>query len=278
MQPSTTEEIRFNGLRALRWTVPGLSLVVALDIGPRVLALTPDDGPNLFAELPHETIGDYHLYGGHRLWSAPEVPERTYRPDDDPVELALTADSISVGGVVDPDGIRKRITLRWTDGARVAVAHELRNEGSGTHELAPWAITQVPLGGVAHLPMAPMEPEALIPTRSIVLWPYTLLADPRLRIVDDGVTLDASVDGGGARLKIGVPNAVGQVDYTRDGWRFTKHVTPGGAPAGGLDLGATMQAFADGRCAEIETLGELRRLAPGDAVEHHELWEVARAE
>jgi hypothetical protein len=39
-----------------------------------------------------------------------------------------------------------------------------------------------------------------------------------------------------------------------------------------------MQAFADGRCAEIETLGELRRLAPGDAVEHHELWEVARAE
>jgi hypothetical protein len=124
--------------------------------------------------------------------------------------------------------------------------------------------------------MAPMEPDALIPTRSIVLWPYTRLTDPRLRIADDGVTLDASVDAGGARLKVGVPDAVGRVSYTRDGWRFTKHVSPGGAAAS-LDLGATMQAFADGRCAEIETLGELRRLAPGDAVEHHELWEVTRA-
>jgi hypothetical protein len=269
-----TEEIRFDGLRALHCAVPRISVVVALDVGPRILALTPDGGPNLFAEMPDETIGDYHLYGGHRLWTAPEIPARTYRPEDEPVDLALTDDSVTLTGPPDRDGIRKRISLTFlTDGARVAVAHELRNEGSGTLEMAPWAITQVPLGGTAVLPVAPMEPDALLPTRSIVLWPYTRLEDPRLRLENERVTLDASVDGGGARLKVGVPNAVGRLTYSRGPWRFTKHVTPDASLAR-VDLGATMQAFADGRCVELETLGPLRSLEPGDTVEHHELWEV----
>ena len=276
----TTEEVRFNGLRALRCTVSGLTVVVALDVGPRVLALARNGGPNLFAELPNEMIGDYHLYGGHRLWAAPEDPASTYRPDDDPVDLVITDGSVAVTGPADADGISRRITLTpGADGARVAVAHELRNQGSGTHEVAPWAITQVPLGGVARLPMAPMEPDALLPTRSIVLWPYTDLDDPRLRLANDAVSLDASIDAGGARLKVGVPNAVGRCSYTRNGWRFTKHAAPsdpGQGVRGSVDLGATLQAFADGRFAELETLGELRRLGPGDAVEHQELWELSR--
>lgn len=273
-----TEEVRHGGLRGLRCSVKGLSFVVALDVGPRVLALEPDDGPNLFALLPGETLGEFRFHGGHRLWSAPEVPERTYRPDEDPVDLQIDDATVGVAGRPDRDGIRKVIRLRvLPDGARVVVAHQLRNEGSGVHELAAWALTQAPLGGVATLPLAPPsdDPSRVTPERSIVLWPYTRLAHPALSLADDAVRI-ATSHVPGTRLKVGVPNRVGWLAYDRAGWRLTKRVAPHEATST-VDLGATLQVYADGRFIELESLGPLRRLAPGDVAEHEELWEVERA-
>ncbi len=57
------------------------------EAGPRVVRLIPKAlGENLLAEIPDAVLpsphGPYHLYGGHRLWHAPEQSARTYVPEE----------------------------------------------------------------------------------------------------------------------------------------------------------------------------------------------------
>ncbi len=59
-----------------------ISIWVTRSIGPRIIGVSVGDGENLFAELPDVTLdylggGQFHFYGGHRLWHAPENPEVT---------------------------------------------------------------------------------------------------------------------------------------------------------------------------------------------------------
>lgn len=66
-----------------------LRLIVTLDVGPRILSCQFRDKPNLFCEFPDElgqsSGDDYMLFGGHRLWHAPEDKPRSYCPDFDHV-------------------------------------------------------------------------------------------------------------------------------------------------------------------------------------------------
>jgi hypothetical protein len=57
--------------------------------------------------------------------------------------------------IAEPDGVGivKELALALAaNEARVTVTHTLRNTGEAAIELAAWALTMVPLGGVALLP------------------------------------------------------------------------------------------------------------------------------
>ena len=71
-------------------------LAVTTDFGPRIIGGFINDGPNIFKVLPNipmRGIGTgFTLYGGHRLWHAPQAVPRTYAPDNAPVEVLETDD------------------------------------------------------------------------------------------------------------------------------------------------------------------------------------------
>ena len=74
---------------------------VATAFGPRVLGLSCDGGPEIFASLPEVVIdrpdsGVYRFRGGHRLWASPELPPITYAPDDEPCSVTREDESISI--------------------------------------------------------------------------------------------------------------------------------------------------------------------------------------
>jgi hypothetical protein len=84
--------VDLHGVPCVRISNGVLTLLVSKSVGPRVLSLQMHDSENLFAELPGLSLecpgaGDFHFYGGHRLWYAPEEPARTYLPDNDPIEI-----------------------------------------------------------------------------------------------------------------------------------------------------------------------------------------------
>jgi hypothetical protein len=269
------ERVVFHGHDGVRLDGELSSIVVITSTGPRVFGLTGGDG--LFAVLPGSGLdvpgGErFAFVGGHRLWAAPEVPELTYHPDDRPCAVEIDG-GVRAEAPPDGAGLVKAVEVR-ADGDDWIVDHELRNVSDGALTIAPWAITQLVPGGVARLPLGDVG-EGLQADRALVLWPYTRLDDPRLAVEADGVRIHA-VPGGGP-LKVGAAPGDGSLSYERDGRRFVKRVEldPAGTYA---DRGAAAQVYVNDAFCELESLGPLREVEPGGAVEHRERWTLSASD
>ena len=256
-----------------------IELTVTTDVGPRIIRFG-FIGQNELVEFPAQlgrTGGDkFRLYGGHRLWHAPESKARTYYPDNGPVEAEATAQGVRLRQPTETTtGVQKEMEIRLSPGdASVRIAHRLYNRNLWVVELAAWALTAMAPGGTAVIPLPPRgrHPDDLQPSSRLAVWPYTDLSDPRwtwgrrhlLLRQDPRRPLPQ-------KLGAGVPD--GWVAHVRDGRLFVKSFTPvAGVPY--PDFGSSVEVFADGEMLEIETLGPLIHLAPGGMVEHIERWDL----
>jgi hypothetical protein len=253
-------------------------LDVLATAGPRIVRLGLTGSPrNLLAETPgagwETPNGRYELFGGHRLWFAPEDPDRVAVPDGSGLRVDIEPDGIRLTGATEqPTGLVRSMVLRLAaDDAGVEVCHELHNAGDRPIQLAPWPISQLPLGGTVLLPQAAAAAgHALHPNRTLVLWPYTSWEDPRLRPRDGMVLLDARP---GPSLKVGSFNDAGWVGYVRDGAVLVRRFDP---QPGRLhpDLGCNVEVYIGDRYLELELLGPLNELLPSATVTLVERWEI----
>ena len=245
--------------------------------GPRLVRLFVDGvAENLLAELPgwgwDTPYGRYLPYGGHRLWLAPESMARTYVPDDEGLMVEELADGVCLLGRVEgPTGIRKSIEVHMAVGRpALTVHHCLENAGASPVEVAPWAITQLPLGGVVLLPQ-PVDADGLLPNRHLVLWPYTRWGDDRLHLGDSAHWIAAQPRS--APLKIGDLNRHGWVAYLRQGVLFCKRFAPQPDQVH-PDMNCNVEVYGNDRFVEVETLAPLGQVESGQAVRHIEEWEL----
>jgi hypothetical protein len=172
-------------------------------------------------------------------------------------------------------GLQKELHLGWGPGAAtVEVTHVIWNRGDAAVRLAPWAITQLRPGGVAILPLRtggagdnPSQPD-----RSLALWPYTDVDDSRIVWGNDTIQLRSTEQA--SKVKVGFPNPPGWLAYWREGALFVKRAAfdPDATYA---DRNSSSQCYCDGRFLELETLGPLVDLRPGERTEHVETWEIA---
>jgi hypothetical protein len=219
--------------------------------------------------------GPYFIRGGHRVWHAPEAFPRSYLPDNEGLVLENLADGVRMTQPVEPgSGIRKSIEVRLApDQAGVTLTHALKNEGNWPVELAPWAITQIRLGGVAILPqqVGALDVAGLLPNRQLVLWPYTSWADPRLQPADDLILIKA--DPAMPPCKIGHLNRAGWSAYLIGATLFVKRFAPG-VDLPHPDFGCNAEVYCCDRFIEVESLGPLVTLEPGATTVHVETWEL----
>ncbi len=249
------------------------------DTGPRIIGLRLRDGENLFAELPGLIIdrpggAPFRFLGGHRLWMAPEVPEITYQPDDDPVTVTQHEGHLRARGESDPNGIAREIEVSCghADGS-VVIDHRIINVGDRPIETAAWAITQFPADGAAILPLGAesVDDGGYQANRSVVLWPYTNPGADEFRWSRDAVVVEGS---SGAKQKVGVENRNGWAAYHRGSVLFAKWAALHDSGLHYSDRGASAQVYRDHRFIELETLSPMRRLERGDALHHRETWRV----
>lgn len=257
-------------------TTESLAVVAAADFGPRIVSLVPTGGPNLFADLGDLGIGipgggRYVFRGGHRLWTAPEVPETTYEPDHIPVSWRVDDRHLTIHS---PNtGIGKTIEI-LAGGDGVVVTHTVTNHTDDAVELAPWAITQLRPGGTALLPLhdAPLDRYELQANSTVVGWPYTDWGALEYDLSAHVVHLAADRQ---MPTKIGTSLDRGWLGYVNDGWLFTKYARRG--PISPVDRGAQAEIYISADFVELETLGSLVRLEPGESTVHDEAWQVAPA-
>lgn len=259
-----------------------VDLVVTTDVGPRVIRFGFAGDDNEFCEIAGQlgqTGGNqWRIYGGHRLWHAPEENPRTYFPDNAPVKLEQHTGFVRlVQPVEKTTGIQKEMDvalLRNKAGARIV--HRLRNRNASPVELAPWAISVMAPGGVCIAPLPPRaaQEKNLLPTGSLALWAYTDLSDPRWTFFRHHILLRQDSRAKTAQ-KIGLPDVSGWAAYARAGHLFVKKFKHH-AGASYPDFGSSFEAYVNGEFLEVETLAPLAVIAPGAEVEHVEEWLLFR--
>ena len=255
-------------------------LEVLATAGPRIVRLgLSGSADNVLAETPEvgwqTALGRYELFGGHRLWFAPEDPDHGAVPDSDGLILSVIENGVELDGPAEPaTGMTRSISVRLDPtSSAVELSHRVSNMGEQTLELAPWSITQLPAGGLVCLPQPAAVGEHIVrPNRLIVLWPYSSWEDPRLELRDGRFLVHADP---GPHLKVGTFIAAGMVSYSRGPIRLTCRFEP---IAGRVhpDMGCNVEVYLGERFVEVEILGPLVDLAPGSTITLDERWELAR--
>lgn len=273
------EKTNYKGwANAIRLSNNSVELILTADIGPRAIRFGFPGQANEFAE-DEEWVGktgdpEFHTYGGHRLWHAPESIPRTYSPDNDPVVVEETPQGLRLLPKAEAaTGIQKEWLVRlFPSQPHVRIRHRLTNTGLWPVPLAPWAITVMAPGGVGILPLPPRRPhtESLLPTSRLAVWSYTDMTDPRWHWGEKFILLHQD-----PKLphpqKLGILGSEGWTGYCRADNFFLKlyDFQPG---AEYPDQGCAAELFTNGEILEVETLGPLVRLDPGQSVDHQEDW------
>lgn len=290
MVKTTVEKVEYKGWKNnLKLSNGDAELILTLDVGPRVISYRLKDGRNVFKEYPDQLgktgESEWRSRGGHRLWTSPEDTTRTYAPDNGPV----AAREIEPGVVrLTPApaaafGIQKEIDVKLEPtGSRAILTHRLRNVGQTPTELAPWALSVMAPGGVEIIPLPPHRPHPgdaknaagpadFGPALAVVLWPYADMTDSRFRFGSKAITLRHAADK--SATKIGLIHRRDWVGYLNDGTLFVKRFQRfDGKPY--PDFNVNYETFSDQGMVEMESLGPLVKLAPGEATEHVEHWEL----
>jgi hypothetical protein len=278
------EKINYQGW-ANSWQVTNgeVELVVTGDVGPRVMRYGFAGGQNFFKEFAGQMgktgEGTWQPRGGHRVWIAPEDIVKSYAPDNAPVAIQAQGDAIVCTGPVEAlTGMEKKITVRMSPaGSAVELIHELRNAGAAPYHLAPWILTMFAQGGtgIHGFPPRGTHPEMLEPTNPLVMWAFTHLDDPRWRLSRKYLVLRQDPKNSNPQ-KLGTYNRHTWGAYLLNGELFVKRYEAIAAPSAYPDFGCTFETFTNADILELETLGPLTTLAPGQSVSHTERWTAHR--
>jgi len=256
-------------------------LLVTTDVGPRIISYQTENRGNIF-KVFEDQLGttdeeEWQIRGGHRFWLGPEDWILSYHIDNRPAHWK----QIGSGGELvidslqnDPTTIRKTLGIRLSpDSSAVTIRHTATNEGVSPFRLATWGLSVMRPGGLEIIPQPALgeHPRDILPNRGMVLWPYTDLADPRWTFGTNYWLLQQQSDA--TPTKLGLAHNQRWVGYLSEDLFFIKKfdLIPGEAyPDGGCNF----ETFSDGEMTEIESLGPIKTLEPGESVTHTEKWQL----
>lgn len=276
---SINEVVFYGNTRCLKITNEIIDLIASLDIGPRILHFSLADKENMFylnKKQLKETVPEdaFLLYGGHRLWTAPEDLQKTYLPDNDPVDYEITESTIRLSRKFNkPIQILKEMEIQMEpDKPLVKIIHRIKNLGNEPQIYSPWAITMMAPGGRAFIPLPQRGPHTgnLLPNGHLIFWAYTNLADPRLNYGFDYLSIQQKISSN-SPLKIGLSTDSGWLAYLNQGNLFAKQVRV--VPEAIYpDRGSVYQVYTEDNFLELESLGPLVDLEPGSSTTLEERW------
>lgn len=263
----------------------GKSILVTVEIGPRIIFYGYEGGENVFYEDEKDLInkggeyfaknlpgkGIWHIYGGHRLWKCPEYMD-TYYPDNFPVKIVEDYDGVSfISDVEETTGIQKIMKIKMSEDGNAVIEHKFINKGkTATAPIALWALSVMDKGAKAYIPISTQN-TGLLPNRNITLWSYTDIKDPRLDIQNSLITLTQTDDP--RAIKVGT-FAEGAVKVEVNGMTFgIDFVSPEGEYG---DHNCNIETYTNEIMLEIETLSPIKSMAVGEEAVHTEKWSLTR--
>lgn len=261
------------GVEAYEITNKKVSLLVVTGVGPRIISYGFCKKESILYVKTKDFLTDgdgYKFYGGHRLWHSPEDIVRSYQPDNIPCQVEVLPLGIKVSNVEVENKIRKSMQIEMKENGRVRIIHTVENISNFNYNLASWAITQLKQGGMAVMPQDTRK-TGLLPNRSITLWDYSDMGDPRVKYGKSHIVINQDPQIANA-YKLGTYNREGFLYYFVDGDLFVKEfdVSEGEFP----DFGCNSEIYVNGDFIELESLSPMVELQPKESVSHTEVWEL----
>ena len=260
--------------RCARIVAGSTEAIVTLEVGPRIIRYGIIGGPNELVQYEKDmgqTGGDeYRSYGGHRLWIAPEENPKTMHPDNDAVAFREEDGWHIFTAQPEKWFVQKEMRIR-AEGDALCIEHRIYNVGAYALEVAPWALTVMAPGGVCLFPNQVFisHSEKVLPARQIALWHYTDMSDPRWTWGRRLTRLTQDESRGPQKLGLFLDQ--GYAAYANHGNLFLKRF---GADSDFQypDFGCNFETFTRQDMLEVESLGPLEVVPPGEFASHLETW------
>ena len=153
----------------------------------------------------------------------------------------------------------------------VDILHRITNHNPWEIEFAAWALSVLAPGGKEVVPFNTRE-TGLLANRTMALWDYTRMNDHRVWWGSRYMTLTQDRNET-QPFKVGMDNESGWAAYFKGDCLFVKyfmHDMEGKYPDGGMSF----ETYTNERFLEMETLSPLELVAPGESIEHVEVWEL----
>ncbi len=266
------KQVQFSGhARCYECRLGDNRLVITADFGPRILSLSAGGGPNaLFVdETRQKGRGDWRLYGGHRLWIAPETAD-TYAPDNDPCRVQEGAGGITVTAPPAATGLEKSMTVSRR-GGDFLITHTVVNRSDTLAVGAIWALTCVTPRSTAFFPWGTGGDWDL---KKIVYWKRwmdhaTHVGSSQFVPTDDLFLVEPD----GSEGKVGTSGHGGFIGAAGEGFTLIKRFDRR-PDAPYPDEECAVQCYTCADFVELETLGPLVTFFPNTPVVHEEVWVV----
>lgn len=288
MNEVTVEHLRYGTWGdTIRVSNGVVELYATLEVGPRIIRYGFVGGPNEFFEDLEDEVGNeaeeiknlyknkgtWHIYGGHRLWTSPEISPRVYYPDNRKVDFEIIENGVRL---IQEEQTENKVQLTMevtmaSDG-NVTLKHFLKNTGRCGVELAPWALTVLAVGGTEVIGRVARD-NGFLHTQNLSLWTYTDMADKRVKWGSKYIVINSN-DYMKNKFKIGVSNEDGYACYFNHGNMFIKRFEPFDPEGTYPDNNVNFETFTAGVFTEIETLGKLSKIKSNETVCHIENWQL----
>jgi len=262
-------------------------VLVSLDIGPRIVHYSLKDGENVFfcdVERKQNIVTDeykkaygenseWQLYAGHRIWSAPELFEITYTPDNVPVSFVRDGNAAIFTSTAAPHaGFKKSLRVELDENsAELTVTHIIQNVDSKPQSFAVWGISAMAPGGTEIIAFTKPNTDYL-PDRNISFWSYADICDYRTFWGHKYATLRQDPNAT-ERFKCGMLSTVGKAYYVNQNTVFSLSF-PCDENSVYLDRMCNYETYTNNLFLEMESLGPIKEVASGASLEHVEKWNL----
>jgi hypothetical protein len=256
----------------------GVEIGVALDFGIRIVHLSCEGMENLYYVQPNDlsdnfTKGDWRVYGGHRLWMAPECEESYCPSENAPIRYTVLPNGVELEQDTEPLlQISKRLTITFLEDGGVALDQKIINCSDKTITGASWGVNTLDGGGQARIAFTGQR--GYNPQRVVSLWGLTNLHDPRIRFEKESVTATHMAEITDY-FKIGLYANPGEAVLKNKGQELT--ITFDAEPLQCyMDNGCNFELYLCSRFMELETLGTRTDIRPGECASHREVWHLKK--
>lgn len=262
----------------------GVVMRITVDLGPRIIYLSRDNQENLLNEDIDDNVNKggeffdtnyhkgekWHIYGGHRLWKAPE-DLASYAPDNYPVEVVECDGGASfISAVEKVTGIRKKLTITITDNGEITIEHSFTNCGSNNINVALWALTVMNKGGTCYIPLS-TEETGLLANRNLVIWSYTNIKDERIDLRQNALVVRQDPNAT-SNIKLGLCNTEGKAYYLRGDLMLEKFLPKADRSENYPDMVCSTECYTSNLILEVESISPVYEIKPNESKTHIERW------